>query len=65
MVAFWVDEELEGRIKVSVGFTDRADVVRRVVDWESFVAVTTHVCGVGRKDEVAGSKAVVFEAGPR
>lgn len=27
MVTFWVDEELEGGIKVAVGFADGADIV--------------------------------------
>ena len=31
MVAFWVDEELEGGIEVAVGFANRADVVRGVI----------------------------------
>lgn len=31
MVAFWIDEKLERGVEITVGFADRANVVRRII----------------------------------
>lgn len=31
VVAFWVDEELEGGVQVTIGFADGTDIVRGIV----------------------------------
>jgi hypothetical protein len=31
VVAFWIDEKLERGVEITVGFADRANVVRRII----------------------------------
>lgn len=44
VVAFWVDEELEGGVEVAVRFADGADVVGGIII-EGFGPVAHHDCG--------------------
>lgn len=45
VVTFWVDEELEGGVKVSIRFADGADVIGGVVINGLRGPVAHHLCG--------------------
>lgn len=50
MVTFWVDEELEGGVEVTVRFANGADVIRRVIARSFGCPVAHH----GRDDYLIG-----------
>jgi len=44
VVAFWIDEKLEGGIEVAIGFADGADIVGGIIGRSFGEVISQHVC---------------------